>query len=686
MNVTEEIKARLDIVDFIGQYVPLKKAGRNYKALCPFHSEKTPSFFVFPDTQHWRCFGACAEGGDIFTFVTKHEGLDFPQALRLLAERAGVELVSPTPQQAQIREAHERLRALLAEAAAFFHRQLLQAPNAAHARAYVEQRGLHEETVAQFRLGYAPDSWDATMNFLLGRGFARQDLIDGGLLVLKDDGSAYDRFRGRLMIPICDVQGEVVGFGARALSADAEPKYLNSPQTPIFDKSRLLFGLSQARRAIRESETAVIVEGYMDVMQAHQAGFFNVIAQMGTALTEPQLRLLARYARRLILALDPDTAGQMATERGREVVERVSKVAALQAGEEGVWGFDTAEREYHARLTAEFDARGMITYESRLGFDIRVLTLPEGKDPDDLIREAPQEWAALLEQALPIVEYVIQRTISSQNLDDPKVKSGIARQIVPLIEGIADRVERDHYRQRLARLLKVSEEALFPGRITAGRRAPSSRSPSREEPLAQESAPLLFTPPTHPRETFCLTALIRYPRLIYRVNRILAEHLTPEQFAAVQETSPNGGFSAPAGVLSSSICAADFTRPEHRAIFQAWQAALEQDEVEPLIHLRESLDPLLRQMVDSWLERPLDALLRDVTPLAKDLSPRKVYEAAIDSLLSLRKERIKEQLNELWFLFRESGDSGNSLTLWEHRPSLDVLLKARKQIERACQR
>ncbi len=684
MNVTEEIKARLDIVDFIGQYVPLKKAGRNYKALCPFHSEKTPSFFVFPDTQHWRCFGACAEGGDIFTFVMKQEGWDFPQALRFLAERAGVELAPPTPQQAEIREAHERLRALMAEAAAFFNRQLLQAPQAAHARAYVEQRGLHAETVAQFGLGYAPNSWDATMNFLLERGFARQDLVDAGMVVVKDDGSLYDRFRDRLVIPIRDVQGEVVGFGARALSADAGPKYLNSPQTPIFDKSRLLFGLSQARRAIRESETAVIVEGYMDVMQAHQAGFTNVVAQMGTALTEPQLRLLARYARRLILALDPDTAGQMATERGREVVEHASKMAALQVGEAGVWDFDTAEREYRARLTAEFDARGMVFYESRLGFDIRVATLPEGQDPDDLIREAPQEWAALLERALPIVEYMIQRAIRGQNLDDPKVKSSVARQIVPLIEGIADRVERDHYRQRLARLLRVSEEVLFPQRPTAGRRA-ASRPVAAEGPPAETVTPTLFLPSTHPREVFCLAALIRYPRLIYHVNRVLAEHMAPGLLTEAADIAASG--EAPsAGVLSPSISTADFALPEHRTIFQAWLTALEQDEMEPLIYLREMLDPLLRDMVDSWLAQPLDALLRNVTPPAVNLSPEEVCEAAIDSLLSLRKERIKEQLNELWFLLRESDDNGNSMAVGEYRTSLNVLLQARRQIERACQR
>ena len=526
MSVTDEIKSRLDIVDFIGNYVSLKKTGRNYKALCPFHAEKTPSFVVFPDSQQWRCFGACGEGGDIFSFVMKREGWDFPEALRFLAQQAGVELVPPTPEQAQAQEVHERLHELLAEAARFFHRQLLQAPNAGHARRYVARRGLSAETVESFGLGYAPASWDAMMNRLLEQGYERQDLIDAGLLIVKDDGGVYDRFRDRLMIPIHDPRGRVVGFGARALASDAEPKYLNSPQSPVFDKSSLLYGFSHARRTIRQSETAVIVEGYMDVLQAHQAGFTNVVAQMGTALTEPQLRLLARYANRLVLALDPDTAGQMATDRGREVIERVSKEAAQQVSREGMWEFDTAEREYRARVTPEFNARGMLRYEGRLGFDIRVAVLPHGKDPDALIREAPSAWATLVEGALPLVEYALQKAVEGQNLDDAKVKSQIAAQVVPLIEDISDPIERSHYRQRLARLLKVPENTLFPSRPSrsarpSGRQQPRASQPPPEPP-APAGVPRLDVAPTRSREAFCLAALIQHPRLLYEVNRILA--------------------------------------------------------------------------------------------------------------------------------------------------------------------
>src|SRR5574341_44756 len=479
MTVTDEIKSRLDAVQLIGQYVPLKKSGRSYKGLCPFHSEKTPSFFVFPDSQNWRCFGACGEGGDIFGFIMKREGMDFPEALRYLAEMAGVELEPQTPQRQEMEDQHERLRKLLAEASLFFNGQLLNASQAAYARSYVGERGL---------------------------GFTADELDAAGMVVVKDEGGQYDRFRDRLVIPIRDLRGNVVGFGARALAADATPKYLNSPQGALFDKSRLLFGLSHARRAIREAETAVIVEGYMDVMQAHQAGYANVIAQMGTALTESQLKLLSRYATRLILALDPDTAGQMATDRGREVIERVSKAAAEQAAGEGVWGFDTAESEYHARMTPELDARGTSRYESRPGFHIRVGVLPAGQDPDDLIRETPDAWANLIGSALPVVEYVIQTETARLNLDDPKVKSSLAERIAPLIEDVANPVERSHYRQRLARLLRVDERALFAGGPTrrAAPRRPEPAPPDRQAESAP--APVFVASPTQSREAFCLAS------------------------------------------------------------------------------------------------------------------------------------------------------------------------------------
>ncbi|HEY73791.1 MAG TPA: DNA primase, partial [Thermoflexia bacterium] len=319
MSVVDEIKERLDIVEVISSYTPLKKSGRNYKALCPFHSEKTPSFVVFPESQHWHCFGACAEGGDLFSFVMKHEGWDFRTALEELARRAGVELRPRTPAQVKEEEEADRLRELLTTAARYYNHLLQHASEAKAARAYIARRSLDDETVERFRLGYSLPGWNRSRDYLTEQGYTIEELVKAGLLVRKETGSTYDRFRERLMIPIRDAQGRVIGFGARTLDPEGVPKYLNSPQTPLFDKSRTLFGLDLARKTIRRKDQVVIVEGYMDVMQAQQAGFANVVAQMGTALTEPQLRQLQRYTKRLVLALDPDAAGVQATLRGVEV-------------------------------------------------------------------------------------------------------------------------------------------------------------------------------------------------------------------------------------------------------------------------------------------------------------------------------------------------------------------------------
>lgn len=685
MTVTDEIKSRLDAVQLIGQYVPLKKSGRSYKGLCPFHSEKTPSFFVFPDSQNWRCFGACGEGGDIFGFIMKREGMDFPEALRYLAEMAGVELEPQTPQRQEMEDQHERLRKLLAEASLFFNGQLLNASQAAYARSYVGERGLTADTIRAWELGYAPPGWETTLDHLTGLGFTADELDAAGMVVVKDEGGQYDRFRDRLVIPIRDLRGNVVGFGARALAADATPKYLNSPQGALFDKSRLLFGLSHARRAIREAETAVIVEGYMDVMQAHQAGYANVIAQMGTALTESQLKLLSRYATRLILALDPDTAGQMATDRGREVIERVSKAAAEQAAGEGVWGFDTAESEYHARMTAEFDARGMIRYESRLGFDIRVAVLPAGQDPDDLIRETPDAWANLIGSALPVVEYVIQTETAGLNLDDPKVKSSLAERIAPLIEDVANPVERSHYRQRLARLLRVDERALFAGGPTrrAAPRRPEPAPPDRQAESAP--APVFVASPTQSREAFCLAALIQHPRLIYQINRILAEYLDPAHLLRRPDLDPA---SMPYyECLEGLVVPGDFAHPEHQAIFRAWQAALEQDEVDPTPHLLYHLDPLIRDRVEHWLNQPLYAVLRGVTPPQAELSYDRILDEAVQGLLDLRMNRLSERIQEIEFRLAglDNGGDARTITDWEGVAAM-VLIAARSYVKQARDR
>ena len=321
MSVTEEIKSRLDIVDIISDYLPLRKSGRSYAGFCPFHQNtRTPAFYVFPETQTWHCFGACAEGGDLFSFVMKREGWDFKEALAKMAAKAGVELEPLRPVNRERLAVENKMAALLAAAADYFHMLFLHAPEAEEARRYVTERALNEETIETFKLGFALNSWGACRTHFQDQGYSDQELLEAGLLTENlDKGTRYDRFRNRLMIPIRDVNGRIAGFGARTLEKEGIPKYLNSPQTRLFDKSALLYGLDSAKRHIREARQVVIVEGYMDVMQGWQAGFRNMVAQMGTALTEPQLRQLKRYTKRFILALDADAAGQKATMRGLQV-------------------------------------------------------------------------------------------------------------------------------------------------------------------------------------------------------------------------------------------------------------------------------------------------------------------------------------------------------------------------------
>jgi DNA primase catalytic core len=358
MNPVEEIKQRLDIVDVVSESVNLQRSGRNYKALCPFHAEKAPSFYVFPDKQSWHCFGGCATGGDVFAFVMKKEGIDFSGALRVLADKAGISISRKT----RAAEDSEHVRLLQANEAAalFFRHALLNTSAGAAALDYLSMRGIDNQTVEAYELGFAPDSWDDLRQHLLGRGFGDGDLLAAGL-VREHEKSPRDLFRNRVTIAIRDSHGRAVGFGSRILKGDSAaqpegPKYLNTPQTPIFDKGAILFGLDRAAEHIRRADLAVIVEGYMDVIAAHQHDNLNVVASMGTALTERQLSLLRRLTENIVLAFDPDTAGRAASERGDFVAQR-------------------------------------------MGARIRVMKLPPGRDPDEIIRADPEDWRRFVIEA-----------------------------------------------------------------------------------------------------------------------------------------------------------------------------------------------------------------------------------------------------------------------------------------------
>ena len=329
MSSIDEIKARIDIVDLVSETVQLRRSGKSYTGFCPFHTNtRTPAFVVFPETGTWHCFGQCNEGGDIFGFVMKREGLDFSDTLRYLAEKAGVQLKPVTPQEQQAAEEHDNLRLLLEEAGTFYHHCLLNTSAGKVPLDYLRQRGLTDEIIEAFGLGYAPNAWDDTYRHFKSKGHSDKDLLEAGLITERKSGESkeasgfYDRFRNRIMFPIRDERGRMAGFGARILDPNNVPKFINSPQTPIFDKGHLLYGLDRARKDIRNRDQTVIVEGYLDVIALHQAGYTNTVSPMGTALTEHQLYLLKRYSRRIVLALDPDAAGDRATLRGLEISRR----------------------------------------------------------------------------------------------------------------------------------------------------------------------------------------------------------------------------------------------------------------------------------------------------------------------------------------------------------------------------
>ncbi|MCX6019866.1 MAG: DNA primase [Chloroflexi bacterium] len=451
MTVIDEIKNRLDIVEVIGAYVKLTRSGRSYKGNSPFQNERTPSFFVFPETQTFKDFSS-GEQGDVFSFIMKKEGWTFGEALRELAQRAGVQLEERTPEQRYAQDVETRLREACAAAAEYFHQLLKSAPQAAACRDYVMQkRRLTAATVDQWRLGFSLNDYHALTTHLTGRGFSEPELVTAGLVIENDEGRRYDRFRGRLMIPICDAKGVVVGFGSRSLDG-SEPKYMNSPQTPIFDKGRLLFGLDRARNTMRNEQVAVLVEGYMDVIGTHQAGFTNVAAGMGTSLTEDQFRMLKRLSNRLVLALDADAAGDRAVLRGVDVAR------------------DALEREDQM----VFDARGVIRSEARLSADIRVAVLPDGRDPDEIVLDAPDDWRAAIAGARPVVEHVMDVMLARFDLKDAKGRSEAVRAVAPVLLDLSDAVQRDFYVQFLSRRLQTNARAVAELLAEVGRQTPRS--------------------------------------------------------------------------------------------------------------------------------------------------------------------------------------------------------------------
>lgn len=629
MSTIDEIKARVDIVDLVSETVQLRRSGKNYTGFCPFHANtRTPAFAVFADSGTWRCFGQCNEGGDIFKFVMKKEGWDFAEALRYLAERAGVELHPQTPEAQAVAEENDALRALLEETVTFYRHQLLNTPAGEQALNYLrQQRGLRDETIENFGLGYAPQAWDAVVHHFRTKGYSEDDLLAAGLVSARESGGVYDRFRHRVMFPIRDERGRMAGFGARILNPEDVPKFLNSPQTVVFDKGRLLYGLDLARRSIRQVDQAVIVEGYLDVIGLHQAGFTNAVSPMGTALTEYHLRLLKRFSRRIVLALDPDAAGDQATLRGLQVARQ-----SLDREQDPV-----------------FDARGLLGYEGRLQADIRVTVLPPGMDPDEVVGRDPQEWAQIVEQARPVVIHVMESLAAGRDLDDPKLKSEIAAQVLPLIEDVPDPVERDTYRQRLARLLRVSEQALL-APAHPPRRRPASRTPQPDARAGGAPAePLSVSATTnYAQEAHCLGVLLRRPDLLYQVDRQLQE----------------------AGL--ARLLPADFQHADHQVILRLFQQSLEQDMAEPLDFVLNYLDLPMMDLADELLQRTEKL----------DPNQERVLEDLMRGLLDLRLRNLHQESEYQRYLIEDAQQQGD-LKATQYLQSVVQLAKVKLCIDKA---
>lgn len=414
----EEVKRKIDIVQVIGDRVKLVKGGRNFKGLCPFHSEKTPSFMVSPELQIYKCFG-CSKSGDVISFLEEFEGMEFVEALEYLANRAGVKLVRRAGgEEKSEREKYWEINHLAAE---FYHYVLTSHKVGAEARRYLKNRGLTNEAIKVFKLGYAPQSWEETQKFLVKKkGYKVEELEKVGLVIRSDKGSWYDRFRGRIMFPLTDARGRVAGFAGRVLPPFAEAtggKYVNTPETEIYHKGELLYGLAVNKGEIKKQEFAVVVEGEVDAIASWQAGVKNVVAIKGSAFTPEQIRLLLRYCRQARLALDADTAGQEATRRS-------------------------------------------IALADELGLGVRVVKISGGKDPDEIARADGMEWKDMVRQAAGVYDFYVRSALSRFDVKTGEGKRSVSQELAPVLAGMTNSVEQAHYMKVVAEALGVSEEAV----------------------------------------------------------------------------------------------------------------------------------------------------------------------------------------------------------------------------------
>jgi DNA primase len=695
-STIERIKHKLDIVEEIGAVVPLRKSGKAFKGLCPFHGERTPSFYVFPDSGTWKCFG-CNEGGDLFTFVEKQQGLDFRDALALLAERAGVELERGDSGgmggASEETSARKRLRALNEAAAIWFHLQLLQSSDAQYARSYLDSRGVSNESIATWRLGFAPDG-DRLAPYLQEQGYTTQELSAAGLARERETdrgGGIYDYFRNRLIFPIRDGRGQSIAFGGRELGG-GHPKYLNTPQTSLFDKSATLYGLDLARDAIRRADRVVIVEGYMDAVVTHQYGYRNVVACIGSAITDKHIKQIKKLTRRVALALDPDAAGENAMVRGIAVAQQAFEKVLVPVPGQQNWSKSLTPAQLHnasaldrAVARGYENVRGQVRFEEQVDAEITVVRLPPHEDPDEFVRRDPPGWERAVVAAQPLIDFLIDAQTADLDLTTPRGKIEATRRVLPIIAEVRDRTIATEYVGRLAQKVRLDEIEL---RHDLDRVRKQRDRDERGRPSAPPEAPEPTDGEAHPGE---------------------AVEGLGEKYGASGRNGPSASYSASAGASTAAsgmaarllaeqaqeefclglllehpsvwpevfaiIGDGDFAGTETRALFAAFAAAMRGATLldDPQSFL-DSLPPLLYTTAQRARER---------AALAAAQEGQGINKAASMAAYRLKRSRLKEEMAELDHLQRDAEQSGDLDDLRALLKRKQHLLSQRRAIDAA---
>ncbi len=504
MSDIDEIKNKVGVEELIGEYVQLKPAGINKKGLCPFHNEKTPSFVVNSERGSWHCFG-CGKGGDIFTFIEEMEGMEFKEALKYLADRAGIQLTNNFKTEVNSSQKN-RIKEINTEAARFFHNFLVKLESSKSALDYLHNRGLTDETIEEWQVGFVPEQWDLLTQYLMKKGFGIDDLVGAGLTIKKEgaDSSSlrgfYDRFRGRIMFPIWNVHGEVVGFTGRVLveTEKSGGKYVNTPQTVVYDKSSVIYGLNKSKKEIKSRDLIVMVEGQMDVIACHQVGMKNVVASSGTALTENQIKLLKRYSGNINMSFDMDEAGQNAAKRGIDI--------ALLAG-----------------------------------MDVKVIRVPEGKgkDPDECIKQNKQVWFDSVDKAQNVMQWYFEKVLSGVDLSSPHDKQKVANNLLKEIALIPFAVEQDHWLKELGGNIGVDVSVLREDLKKIKSPQPTAYSPVEKKVDNKEIIKIEKTKFDILLEQ-AFSLLLKYPELVSELPDGFEKYLSTEVYKSLYQGIKTG--------------------------------------------------------------------------------------------------------------------------------------------------